>query len=135
MSARLIKVPLKPGQTFKKGALLAQFDCTQERAQAEAIKYALSVKSENVKELEALGAAGTLEVSMADAEAARAQADLHVAEAKLKHCKIYAPYAGTVKTRYVSAYDTPPPGAPLLSIIRASGKVLRLGSFAALVRF
>jgi len=52
----------------KRGALLAEFDCTEERAQADAIKHALdalAVKSENVKELEALGAAGTLEVSMA----------------------------------------------------------------------
>ena len=122
MSARLIKVPLKPGQKFKRGALLAEFDCTEERAQADAIKHALdalAVKSENVKELEALGAAGTLEVSMAEAETARAQADLQVAKAKLKHCKVYAPYSGTLKTRYVSNYDTPPPGAPLFSIIRA----------------
>jgi len=48
-----------------------------------------------------------------------AQADLQVAKAKLKHCKVYAPYSGTLKTRYVSNYDTPPPGAPLFSIIRA----------------
>lgn len=122
MSARLVKVPLKPGERFKKGALLAQFDCTQERAQADAIRHALaalSVKSENVKELLALGAAGALEVSIADAETARAKADLQVAQAKLKHCNVYAPYSGTIKTRYVSNYDTPPPGSPLFSIIRA----------------
>lgn len=129
MSARLIKVPLDAGQRFKRGALLAEFDCTQERAQAEAIKHALaalSVKYENVKELQGLGAAGTLEVSMARAETDRAQADLDVAHAKLKHCKVYAPYSGTIKTRYVSAYDTPPPGSPLFSIIRTAAPEIDL---------
>lgn len=122
MTGKLTKVPYKPGQSFNKGALLAQFDCTQQRAEADAIEHALSalsVKHENVKELEALGAAGTLEVSMAAADTARAQADLRVAKTRLKHCSVYAPYAGMVKARHVSAYDTPQPGAPLLSIIRS----------------
>ena len=121
MSGKLIKVPFKPGQSFSKGALLAQFDCTQQRAEADAIEHALSalsVKHDNVKELEALGAAGALEVSMAAADTARAQADLRVAKTRLKHCSVYAPYAGMVKARHVSAYDTPQAGAPLLSIIR-----------------
>lgn len=122
MAGKLVKVPYKPGQSFSEGALLAQFDCTQQRAEADAIEHALSalsVKHDNVKELEALGAAGTLEVSMAAADMARAQADLRVAKTRLKHCSVYAPYAGMVKTRHVSAYDTPQAGAPLLSIIRA----------------
>ena len=122
MSARLTKLPYKSGQAFNRGALLAQFDCSQQKAEAQALEHALgalSVKHENVKELLALGAAGTLEESMASADKSRAQADLQVAKARLKHCAIYAPYAGRVKTRHVSAYDTPSAGAPLYSIIRS----------------
>ncbi len=138
MSGKLIKVPYKPGQSFNKGALLAQFDCNRQRAEADAIDHALtalSVKHDNVKELEALGAAGTLEVSMAAADVDRAQADLRVAKAALKYCSVYAPYAGMIKARHVSAYDTPPPGAPLFSIIRTGALEIDLITPSAWMRW
>ncbi len=122
MAARLTRLPYKPGQYFKKGALLARFDCQQQEAEAKALEHALAaltVKHDNVKELLALGAAGDLEESMASADTARAGADLMVAKARLKNCAVYAPYAGSVKTRYVSNYDSPSLGSPLYSIIRA----------------
>jgi len=122
ISARILKLPYKSGQYFKSGALLAQFDCRAQNAEADALDHALgalTVKHDNVKELLALGAAGALEESMAGADKSRAAADLRVARARLKDCAVYAPYSGSVKTRHVSAYDTPAAGAPLYSIIRS----------------
>ncbi|HHL42722.1 MAG TPA: HlyD family secretion protein, partial [Hellea balneolensis] len=69
---------------------------------------------------------GILEETMAAADVDQTNAEISVADAKLKSCNIYAPYAGTVQDKHVSAYDTPALNAPLLSIIRAGTPEIKL---------
>lgn len=129
MSARVLKVPYKPGQAFKRGALLIRFDCERlsaERRALEEAKAAAGFKHENIKELLFAGAAGELEETLAATEARQASAELAVAKAKLKDCAIYAPYAGKVREKHISAFDTPALNAPLLSIIRAGTPEIKL---------
>jgi RND family efflux transporter MFP subunit len=121
MTGRLLKANYKPGQFFKSGALLARFDCTRQNAERLAIEQAhktLMAKHENVSELYALGAAGELEVTIARSEMQQAAAERDAIDAKLKDCSIYAPYAGHVTERHVSAFETPQIGQPLYSIQR-----------------
>lgn len=123
IGAKITSMPFRQGQSFKSGAVLVKFDCTRQRAEAEALRHAaqsLSIKYDNISELFSAGAAGELEQNMAKADMARAKADHEVATTRLKDCAIYAPYAGTIKTRYVNIYDSPAPGAPILSIIRST---------------
>jgi len=129
MSARILKAPYKPGQHFKRGALLVSFDCERLQAERRAIEEAKSsavLKHENTAELLRAGAAGGLEETLAAAEVRKADAELGVAKARLKDCNIYAPYAGTAEETFVSAYDMPAAGAPLLSIIRYGAPEIEL---------
>ncbi|MEP1230611.1 MAG: biotin/lipoyl-binding protein [Litorimonas sp.] len=45
MSGKLLKVPYKTGQFVKSGAVLAQFDCTQQQAELDARKAAHATQS------------------------------------------------------------------------------------------
>ena len=121
MTGRLLKADHKPGQFFKSGALLARFDCTRQKAELLALEQAhntLSAKHENISELFSLGAAGELDVTIARSEMHQAKAERDAVEARLKDCSIYAPYAGHVTARHVSAFETPQIGQPLYSIQR-----------------
>ena len=129
MSARILKAPYKPGQHFKRGALLIRFDC--ERLQAEksamvAAKSTAQLKHTNISELLVAGAAGELEVTLAAADVTRATAEISVINAKLKACSIRAPYNGIVQEKHISVYDTPAVNTPLLSIIRDGKPEIKL---------
>ncbi len=129
MSARILKAPYKPGQRFKRGALLVQFDCERLSAEKRALeeaKAASALKHDNIKELLLAGAAGELEETLAAAETRQANAQLGVAKARFKDCAIYAPYSGIVREKLISAYDTPALNAPLLSIIRDGKPEIKL---------
>ena len=121
MSGKLLRVNYKPGQSFKSGALLAQFDCTRQKAERAALEQAhqtLSAKYENISELFSLGAAGQLDVTISRSEMQQAAAERDAVDARLKDCSIYAPYSGYVIERHVSAFETPQLGQPLYSIQR-----------------
>lgn len=121
MTGKLLKANYKPGQFFKAGALLARFDCTRQEAELLALEQAhktLAAKHENISELFNLGAAGELDVTIARSEMQQASAERDAVKARLKDCSIYAPYAGHVTERHVSAFETPQVGQALYSIQR-----------------
>lgn len=129
MSGRIISAPYKAGRYFKRGALLAKFDCTQQDAERAAIKAALAtltLKYENQKELLAAGAAGALDVNIAKSEMQQAAAERDAITARMKDCTVYAPYPGYVITRHISAFETPQAGQPLYSILRAGALEMSL---------
>jgi len=122
MSGRLTAAPLKSGQYFKRGALLAKFDCRAQEAELDALTRAhatLTLKHENTQELLSLGAAGQLDADIARSEMLQAAAERGAVKARLKDCVVYAPYSGFIAERHVSAFETPQAGQPLYSIIRA----------------
>lgn len=123
MSGRIIKSAYKAGQSFKRGALLAEFDCTQEKAQLAALTQAhetLSLRYQNQDHLYKAGAAGQLDVSMARSEMQQAAAERDALKARLKKCHVYAPYAGIVAEKHIAAYETPALNAPLYTIHRTA---------------
>ncbi len=122
MSGKLTSAPYRPGQYFKKGAVLARFNCTRQEAEAKALARAhqtLTLKHENISELYNAGAAGALEMSIAQSEVQQAAAERDVLSARLTDCVVHAPFSGYVTTQHVAAFETPAVNAPLYSIIRA----------------
>ena len=119
MTARLTSASYKPGQYFKSGALLARFDCTQQEAELSALTQAhqtLTLKYKNQDHLFKAGAAGQLDVSVARSEMQQAAAEREALKARLKHCSVYAPYAGIIVDKHVAAYETPAQNAPLYTV-------------------
>jgi len=119
MTARLISANYKPGQYFKHGALLARFDCTQQDAELSALTQAhqtLTLRYKNQDHLFKAGAAGELDVSVARSEMQQSAAEREALKARLKHCDVYAPYAGIIVDKHVSAFETPAQNAPLYTV-------------------
>lgn len=123
MSGKLTSAPYADGQYFSKGAVLAEFNCTRQRAEKTAKTRAyntLQLKYENISELYSAGAAGELEVSIAKSEMEQASAEKEVIEARLSDCTVHAPFSGYVLTQHVRAHETPAVNAPLYSILKAN---------------
>jgi len=122
MSGRLLKAGYKPGQYFKAGTLLAEFDCTRQEAELAAAvqaKETMRIRHENSAELFTLGAAGELDVTLAKSERQHAAATAEAMRARLRDCAVYAPFSGYVTQRHKSAFETPQAGQPLYSLQRA----------------
>lgn len=119
LAARLTSASYKPGQTFKRGALLAAFDCTQQKAELSALDKAfetLSLRYKNQEHLFKAGAAGELDVSIARSEMQQADAERDALKAHLKLCQVYAPYSGIIVEKHVAAFETPGLNSPLYTI-------------------
>jgi len=122
MSGQLLEVSYKEGEYFKSGAILAKFDCTLEEAELAAMekKYrSYSLKHKNAAELYKYGAAGELDVKLAQADMEHAFAEANILKTRLKYCTVYAPFSGMVTTRHVSAFESPQRGQSLYSLQKA----------------
>lgn len=122
MSRRLTRVPYRTGTSFKAGAILAAFDCTSLEAERDARADALqtlSLRETNQRELFAMGATGELDLKLAESEAAQAASELRALGAQLSDCTLTAPWAGSVVERHKEAHETPKPGEPIYTLLRA----------------
>ena len=122
MAARLLSVPLEEGARFQRGAVLARFDCAALRAEQEARKAAhatLTLRHGNQSELWQSGAAGQLDVQLAESEMKQAASEARALAAKLRDCTVHAPWAGRVAARHMESFETPSVGQPILSIVGA----------------
>jgi len=68
--------------------------------------------------LDILGAAGTLDLALADADLEERRAKLRVADAKAALCSVHAPFDGVVLSREVERYESVNVMEPLLKIAR-----------------
>lgn len=122
LSRRLTSAPFKPGRFVERGAVIARFDCARLRADLLAREQAvrtLSLRYESELELESFGAAGALDVRVAESERDQAKAEAAAIRASLDDCVIHAPFNALVSARHVSAHETPQVGEPVYTLIRA----------------
>ncbi|MGB0682566.1 MAG: efflux RND transporter periplasmic adaptor subunit [Magnetovibrionaceae bacterium] len=120
ISARITKLPLREGQSFKKGDLLVDFDCRLYRARlkvAAADLAAAKATLANKQELQRLNSTGALDVALAQAGLDRAAGEHQAAGFPVDRCRLRAPFDGRIVERAVNRYETVSPGDPLLSLI------------------
>lgn len=99
LGARIDRLPLREGASFKEGDLLVAFDDTLQQAQAKRARAAFTVAQRTVaadEKLLALKSIGQLELDVARAEMEKAEAELAYAEAMLAKCRIFAPFSGRI---------------------------------------
>jgi len=124
LSAKVIDLPHRPGESFKAGELLIAFDCARydaEFRQAEAELRAAASELSVSQRLHARGAAGTAELAVAEAKRDGAAARVDAAAARRAPCRITAPYDGWVVARHISEHEMPSANAPLLDIVSTRG--------------
>lgn len=119
MTARITSMPFGKGRSFRKGALLAQFDCSAIRAELKAAQAAANAYNVTYKtnvELDQYEAIGKNEVAVAKANLGKANAEANAIKANLTDCAVYAPFSGTVVEEIAHRGEIAASGQPLLTI-------------------
>lgn len=127
MQGRIVKLPLRLGDSFRKGDLLVAFACDHQMAELSAAEAGLRKarrKLEAQQSLMKLDAVSDLDVQLAAADVDTARAEREKASARVKDCTLRAPYDGRVVRVQANEYETVSPGKELLSIVETG--VLRL---------
>ena len=120
LSGRIVELPFSEGESFKKGDVLARFDCSAYQAQLNAAQVASRGASEELahnKQLAALNSVGRFEVSRAEAKLTETQAQSQVYQVQVKRCSVVAPFDGQVVQRKVQRFESVAAGSPLLEIV------------------
>lgn len=122
MEGRLTALPKRAGATFKKGDVLAEFDCSTQKAELSMAAARLDKMQRTLDSQIALGklnAISDLDLALAHADLAEAKARHQQAGVSIDRCTILAPYAGRVVRRIANQFETLPPGSPILEIVES----------------
>lgn len=122
VSERIVQMPFREGDSFKRGDTLVSFDCSQLAAELRAARAGAEVESRNAvvqAELLSMDATGR-----ADADIARFKEKEKVAQAdairqRMAGCRVVAPFAGRVVETLVRVNETPAANEKLIRIVSA----------------
>ncbi len=123
MAGRIKRIDVGLGDQVKKGTSLVEFDCSEQQAQLEAAdaEYRAARETHLARlRLQALGAAGELEVTVAAASADKARGQLTLREAQLAYCKVSAPFGGNIARLRVKASESVQAGQPLVDLVNTA---------------
>lgn len=120
LGRRIIELPVKESGAFKKGDILARFDCDSGRANLAAARAKQRVEQigyENTARLAKMRAAGRFEVNLAKARTEQAAAEADGLGIQLNECEITAPFAGQIAELSAHVSELPERTQPLMRII------------------
>ncbi|MEO8203198.1 MAG: efflux RND transporter periplasmic adaptor subunit [Betaproteobacteria bacterium] len=120
MAGKIKKISYGLGDTVNAKAVLMEFDCEEQVAQLEsaAAEYRGARETHLTKmRLQALGAAGELEVTVAASGADKARSQISLRESQLAYCKVVAPFSGRVVKLKVKTAESVSLGQPLLDLV------------------
>lgn len=120
LAGRIVEMPYREGESFKKGDLLARFDCAIYQSQLAASQAAMRAAEAELNQnhqLAQMKSVGKYAVSLSAARLAQAQAESQVYQIQVTRCRILAPFDGQVVKRRAQAYESVAAGAPVLDIV------------------
>jgi RND family efflux transporter MFP subunit len=120
MAGRIRKIGVGLGDEVKKGARLMDFDCSEQQAQFETARAEFRAARDTHLarlRLQALGAAGELEVLVAAAAADKARSQVRLRASQIAYCKVSAPFAGNVARLRVKGSESVNAGQPLVDLV------------------
>lgn len=123
MAGRIKAIGVGLGDQVKKGARIIEFDCSEQQAQLETAEaeYRAARDTHLARlRLQALGAAGELEVTVAAASADKARSQQALRESQLAYCKVDAPFAGNIARMRVKASESVQGGQPLVDLVNTA---------------
>ena len=129
LAARIVSLPRRDGESFRKGDVIVGLDCAVYHAQRASARADLSIATQTLasnRELEKRNAVSAFAVAISAAEQQRAAANVQSAEINVSHCEIRAPYDGSVVAALTNEDETVTPGSQLISIIGTSSVQIRL---------
>lgn len=118
--ARVLEAPLRDGDRFGKGDMLVRFDCLALEAERDGARASWRGHRNNHESnirLKKFGAGSEFAIIAARSDMEKADADVRRLEARLRSCKIEAPFDGRVIERVVSPHESPAANQPLVRIV------------------
>lgn len=120
MAGKIQRVHVGLGDNVKAGSALIEFDCSEQTAQQQAAEAEYRGAREthlSRLRLQALGAAGELDVTLAAAAADKARSQVALRESLTAYCKVLAPFSGKVARMRVKVAESVPAGQALLDLV------------------
>lgn len=120
MAGRILKINYGLGEQAKSKARLLEFDCSEGQAQLMAAEAEFRGARETHLarlRLQALGAAGELEVTIAAAAAEKARSQVDLRQAQLAYCHVDAPFPGRIARLRVKAAESVQVGQALIDLV------------------
>ena len=119
LTARIVSMPYKVGDSFGRGAPLVQFDCSTIRARLNAAQAATTAYKKTYEtnvELDQYEAVGKNDVAVSKANLGKASAEASAIGAELTDCAIAAPFSGRVVEKIGNVQEVAASGQPLMKI-------------------
>jgi len=123
MAGRIRHINVGLGDEAKSGVTLLEFDCDEQRAQLDAAEADYrSARETHVArlKLQALGAAGELEVTVAAAAADKARSQVTLRRSQVAYCSVASPFRSRVARLRVKSAESVQAGQPLMDLVNAS---------------
>ena len=120
IGARVSRVPVAEGESFRQGDVLIEFDCLIPAAQLSRAQALLSGSERTLQanlRLKEYNSVGQLELDVSRAENDKNRAEVAQMEATISKCKVPAPFAGRVAEQKVREQQFVQPGQGLLDIL------------------
>jgi membrane fusion protein (multidrug efflux system) len=120
LAGRIVEMPLREGEAFKKGDTLVRFDCAIYQAQLAASQAAARASQAELsqnQQLAQLKSVGRNAVELSAAHLAQAQAESHVYQIQVNRCRITAPFDGQIVKRRTQTFESVAQGSPLLDVV------------------
>lgn len=120
IGAKINRLPVAEGGSFKAGQSLVVFDCSLQQAQLNKARAALTGADKTWsanKRLAELNSIGQVELDISETEVQKNQAELATMSTLLAKCAIAAPFAGRVAEQKVREQQYVQAGQPILEII------------------
>lgn len=120
MAGKIKKVNFGLGDSVAAKAVILEFDCEEQDAQIQSAEaeYRGARETHLTKlRLQALGAAGELEVTVAASVADKARSQVVLRESQLAYCRVVAPFSGRLVKIKVSMAESVSFGQPLLDMV------------------
>jgi RND family efflux transporter MFP subunit len=119
IGAKVSRLPVGEGGSFRAGQALIQFDCVLQQAQLQKARSALGNAEKTWqanKRLFELNSVGKLELETSEGEVQKAQAEVVSNQAVTSKCSVAAPFTGRVAEQKVREQQYVQPGQALLEI-------------------
>jgi RND family efflux transporter MFP subunit len=129
MAGRILKIHIGLGEQARAGARLLEFDCSEGQAQLLAAEAEFRGARETHLarlRLQALGAAGELEVTLAAAAAEKARSQVDLRKAQLAYCHVNAPFPGRIARLRVKASESVQIGQAMIDMVNPAALKIQM---------
>jgi membrane fusion protein, multidrug efflux system len=120
LSTRIVEMPFREGEVFRKGDILVDFDCARLKSEIVALQASSRAEElvfENNRRLLSRGAIGANEVKISQAKSEKARAETQALATRALACSFKAPYDGIIVQRLAQQHETPGVSQPVLRIV------------------